>query len=171
MLAPSLRSRYHLTLTEVGVLLAAPIVGSIPSLYPWGMAADRFGERVAVTTGLGAAAICLAGAAFVPSFAGLVVLLFWFANRQDDRENLWGVFAQDDFKVTPSLTLNLGLRWSFFDALYNKEYNQDVMFFGGGPNPLDGLHIRIGGNLYTPQKTNFGPAVGFAWSPNRWPEP
>lgn len=76
MLAPSLRSRYHLTLTEVGVLLAAPIVGSIPSLYPWGMAADRFGERVAVTTGLGAAAICLAGAAFVPSFAGLVVLLF-----------------------------------------------------------------------------------------------
>ena len=58
------------------MLLAAPIVGSIPSLYPWGMAADRFGERVAVTTGLGAAAICLAGAAFVSSFAGLVVLLF-----------------------------------------------------------------------------------------------
>jgi hypothetical protein len=91
-----------------------------------------------------------------------------FANRQDDRENLWGVFAQDDFKVTPTLTLNLGLRWSYFGALYNKQNNQDVMFFGGGPNPLDGLHIRIGGNLYTPQKTNFGPVVGFAWSPNRW---
>ena len=42
------------------------------------------------------------------------------------------------------------------------------MLFGPGPNPLDGLHIRVGGNLYTPQKTNFGPAVGFAWSPNRW---
>lgn len=91
-----------------------------------------------------------------------------FANRQDDRENLWGVFAQDDFKVTPTLTLNLGLRWSYFGALYTKQNNQDVMLFGSGPNPLDGLHIRVGGNLYTPQKTNFGPVVGFAWSPNRW---
>ena len=91
-----------------------------------------------------------------------------FANRQDDRQNLWGVFAQDDFKVTPTLTLNLGLRWSYFDSLYTKQNNQDVMLFGPGANPLDGLHIRIGGNLYTPQKTNFGPVVGFAWSPMRW---
>jgi hypothetical protein len=90
-----------------------------------------------------------------------------FANRQDDRQNLWGVFAQDDFKVTPTLTLNLGLRWSYFDSLYTKQNNQDVMLFGSGANPLDGLHIRIGGNLYTPQKTNFGPVVGFAWSPMR----
>ena len=90
-----------------------------------------------------------------------------FANRQDDRQNLWGVFAQDDFKVTPTLTLNLGLRWSYFDSLYTKQNNQDMMLFGPGTNPLDGLHIRIGGNLYTPQKTNFGPVVGFAWSPMR----
>ena len=91
-----------------------------------------------------------------------------FANRQDDRQNLWGVFGQDDFKVTPNLTLNLGLRWSYFGALYTKQNNQDVMLFGPGANPLDGLHIRVGGNLYTPQKTNFGPVVGFAWSPSRW---
>jgi sugar phosphate permease len=76
VLAPSLRSRYHLTLTEVGVLLAAPIVGSIPSLYPWGIAADRFGERTVVATGLGVAAGCLAGSAFASSFAALAVLLF-----------------------------------------------------------------------------------------------
>ena len=90
-----------------------------------------------------------------------------FANRQDDRQNLWGVFGQDDFKVTPTLTLNLGLRWSYFDSMYAKQNNQDVMLFGSGPNPLDGLHIRIGGGLYTPQKTNFGPVVGFAWAPSR----
>lgn len=75
MLAPSLRSRYHLTLTKVGVLLAASIVGSIPSLYPWGIAADRFGERAVVATGLGLAAGCLAGSAFATSFAMLAVLL------------------------------------------------------------------------------------------------
>jgi len=91
-----------------------------------------------------------------------------FANRQDDRENLWGAFAQDDFKITPTLTVNLGLRWSYFGALYTKQNNQDVMLFGSGPNPLDGLNVRVGGNLYTPQKTNLGPAVGFAWSPMRW---
>ena len=90
-----------------------------------------------------------------------------FANRQDDRENLWGVFGQDDIKVTPTLTLNVGLRWSYFDSMYAKQNNQDVMLFGPGPNPLDGLHIRIGGGLYTPQKTNLGPVVGFAWAPGR----
>lgn len=91
-----------------------------------------------------------------------------FANRQDDRENLWGVFAQDDFKVLPTLTLNLGLRWSYFGALYTKQNNQDVMLFGPGADPLAGLHIRVGGGLYTPQNNNFGPVAGFAWSPTRW---
>src|SRR5581483_8455611 len=66
-----------------------------------------------------------------------------FANRQDDRENLWGVFAQDDIKVLPTLTLNLGLRWSYFGSLYTKQNNQDVMMFGSGADPLVGLHVRI----------------------------
>jgi len=91
-----------------------------------------------------------------------------FSNRQDDRENIWGVFAQDDFKVLPNLTVNLGLRWSYFGALYNKQNDQAAMTFGSGPDPLANLHVRVGGNLYTPQKTNFGPVVGFAWSPLRW---
>lgn len=88
-----------------------------------------------------------------------------FANRQDDRENIWGVFVQDDFKVRSNLTINLGLRWSYFGALYTKQNNQDVLQFGSGPDPLTGLNIRVGGNLYTPQKDNFGPVVGFAWQP------
>jgi Carboxypeptidase regulatory-like domain len=89
-----------------------------------------------------------------------------FANRQDMRENLLGFFAQDDFKVRPNLTINLGLRWSYFGAIYAKQNNLDVMRFGSGSNPLTGLNIRVGGNLYTPQRTNFGPVVGFAWQPN-----
>jgi hypothetical protein len=91
-----------------------------------------------------------------------------FANRQDGRENIWGFFGQDDFKVRSNLTINLGLRWSYFGAFYTKQNNLDVLRFGSGANPLTGLNIRVGGNLYTPQKVNFGPMVGFAWQPNKY---
>jgi hypothetical protein len=88
-----------------------------------------------------------------------------FANRQDDRENLWGIFVQDDFKVRSNLTINLGLRWSYFGPIYTKQNNQDVLQFGTGADLLTGMNIRVGGSLYTPQKNNLGPVLGFAWSP------
>jgi hypothetical protein len=91
-----------------------------------------------------------------------------FANRQDGRENIVGVFVQDDFKIRPNFTINLGLRWSYFGAFSTKQNNLDVLRFGSGANPLTGLNVRVGGNLYTPQKTNFGPVVGFAWQPNQY---
>ena len=90
-----------------------------------------------------------------------------FANRQDNRVNLWGFFVQDDYKVLPNLTVNLGLRWSYFGAMYSKQDNLDVFRFGGNTNPLDGMNIRVGGNLYEPQKNNWGPQVGFAWLPKQ----
>ena len=37
-----------------------------------------------------------------------------FSNREDNRTNIWGFFVQDDYKILPNLTLNLGLRWSYF---------------------------------------------------------
>lgn len=89
-------------------------------------------------------------------------------NRQDDRENLWGFFAQDDFKIRPNLTINLGLRWSYFGSLYTKQNTLDVLQFGQGADTLTGMNIRVGGNLTNPQKTNFGPMIGFAWSPGNF---
>jgi len=88
-----------------------------------------------------------------------------FANRQDDRSNVWGFFVQDDYKILPNLTINAGLRWSYFGSFYAKQNNLDVLRFGAGNNPLDGLNIRIGGSLYTPQTVNFGPQLGFAYQP------
>ncbi|HVH50219.1 MAG TPA: carboxypeptidase regulatory-like domain-containing protein, partial [Candidatus Bathyarchaeia archaeon] len=88
-----------------------------------------------------------------------------FANREDNRVNIFGVFVQDDFKMRPNLTLNLGLRWSYFGPFYSKQNNLDVLRFGSGSSVLSGLNVKVGGNLTTPQKWNFGPQVGFAWLP------
>ncbi len=88
-----------------------------------------------------------------------------FANREDQRENLWGFFVQDDVKLRPNFTINAGLRWSYFGAFYSKENNLDVMQFGSGSDPLGGLNIKIGGGLITPTKNDWGPQIGFDWQP------
>ena len=90
------------------------------------------------------------------------------ANRYDNRENLWGGFIQDDWKATPSLTLNMGLRYSYFDALYAKQNNIPAVQFGSGTDLFTGMSIRRGGKLWSPQKGNLGPQFGFAWSPERF---
>ena len=75
VLAPALRDEYDLSLTEIGVVLAAEWVGLTFALLPWGFAVDRFGERWTLSAGLAVCAAFLAAAAYAPSFAWLVVLL------------------------------------------------------------------------------------------------
>jgi sugar phosphate permease len=75
VLAPALRDEYDLSLTQVGVVLAAEWIGLALSMLPWGFAADRYGERRTLALGLTGCAVCLAGAAFAPSFASLVACL------------------------------------------------------------------------------------------------
>src|SRR6266446_6534736 len=87
--------------------------------------------------------------------------------RQDDRTDIWGFFVQDDFKVRPNLTLNLGLRWSFFGPLSSKQGNMFVAIPGAGANVMADLVVRKG-NSWNAQKDNFGPQIGFAWSPHKF---
>ncbi len=87
-------------------------------------------------------------------------------NRQDIRSDLYGLFIQDDWKVKPNLTLNLGIRWNYFGPLSSKQNNLAVFQQGPtGTNQLTDASIRVGGNLFDPQVLNFGPQLGFAWSP------
>jgi sugar phosphate permease len=75
VLAPALRDTYDLSLTEIGVVLAAEWIGLTLSMLPWGFAADRVGERSTLAVGLTACAGFLAAAAVAPSFGWLVAFL------------------------------------------------------------------------------------------------
>ena len=86
------------------------------------------------------------------------------AQRQDDRENILGFFAQDNWRIRRNLTLTLGLRWSYFGPLYSKEGNMYVATAGSGSDFMTGLNVHLG-NAWNAQKDNFGPQIGFAWSP------
>ena len=75
VLVPTLREEYDLTLGQIGVVLAAEWVGALVTMLPWGIAADRFGERVVLALGLAACSVFLVGAAYAPDYGSLVVLL------------------------------------------------------------------------------------------------
>jgi hypothetical protein len=83
------------------------------------------------------------------------------------RSSRYGVFFQDDWKVRPNLTLNLGLRYEYFGVL--KEKNDQIANFIFGPNGgLAGSRVEPTSDLYEPDRNNFAPRFGFAYSPKRY---
>jgi sugar phosphate permease len=75
VLAPALRAEFDLSVSEVGIVLASVWVGPILTLLPWGVAADRVGERAVLAVGLGLMGLFVCVAALVSNAVGLVVLL------------------------------------------------------------------------------------------------
>jgi sugar phosphate permease len=75
VIVPQLREEYDLSLGQIGLLLAASWIGTTLTLLPWGLAADRFGERTVLTAGMLGSALFLVGAAFAPGYVELIVLL------------------------------------------------------------------------------------------------
>ncbi len=86
-------------------------------------------------------------------------------SRADERENLFGAFVQDAWKVAPSFTLNAGIRYSYFGALYAKQNNLPSAQFGSGSAAYTNFTVQIGRSLWQPDKANFGPQLGFNWAP------
>jgi Carboxypeptidase regulatory-like domain/TonB dependent receptor len=89
------------------------------------------------------------------------------------RRKAMAVFAQDNFKVKPKLTLNLGLRWDATFRLHEK-YGNWANFDLNAIDPNLGIPGAIvypsnGSDSFEKQQDwkNFGPHVGFAYSPSR----
>ncbi|MPY86294.1 MAG: carboxypeptidase regulatory-like domain-containing protein [Luteitalea sp.] len=81
------------------------------------------------------------------------------------RSGIVGFFVQDDWRIRPNLTLNLGLRWEYFDPLSEKNDEISNAVLGTGPNTLTDLRMRLGSNLFNASQNNWAPQAGFAWTP------
>jgi hypothetical protein len=84
---------------------------------------------------------------------------------QQIRSNNYSFFAQDDYKMKPNLTLTLGLRWEYFGPIHALGNNIANPVLGSLPDPLTGLSLKLGGNMYSTSPNNWAPDIGFAWSP------
>jgi sugar phosphate permease len=74
-IAPAIRLHYHLSLPQIGVVLAAANFGSLATLLPWGIVADKIGERAVIALGQTGTAVALVWAGHAPSYAVLVAAL------------------------------------------------------------------------------------------------
>ena len=87
------------------------------------------------------------------------------ALRKDLRDNLIGLFFQDNFKVRSNLTVTMGLRWEYFGPVTAKNGLLATVDFGQGANRFTDMRVRTGGSQFNAQKGNFGPQLGFNWAP------
>jgi Carboxypeptidase regulatory-like domain/TonB dependent receptor len=76
------------------------------------------------------------------------------------RHTAYAGYGQDEFKVSQSLTLNLGLRYDYFSVPYeikNRSVVVDLVNCGG--------YCPKGTPYYSPNYLQFGPRAGLAWAP------
>ena len=91
------------------------------------------------------------------------------------RESVYDLFATDDFRVTPELTINAGLRWEYgapMTELFGRLVNLDVEknFTAVAPvlasSPTGSLTgQRYPGSLLRPDHLGIEPRVGLSWRP------
>jgi TonB dependent receptor len=86
--------------------------------------------------------------------------------------NSYALFIQDDWKVTPRLTMNIGLRWDL-DSPRKTDPNKQNSFNPTAINPVSGTPGIVtfsginGTSVYANQwdTNNYGPRFGFAFTP------
>jgi hypothetical protein len=78
-----------------------------------------------------------------------------------NRRTFYQGYAQDEFKIRPRLTLNLGLRYEYYSVMHeilNRSAVVDIAGCGG--------FCPKGTPYYSPNTKDFGPRIGVAWAPD-----
>lgn len=77
------------------------------------------------------------------------------------RWNYFG-YIQDDMKLRPNLTFNLGLRYEYYSVV-REAYGRGRVF-----DMACGGFCPEGTAFYEPDRNNFAPRIGLAWAPRRF---
>ncbi len=75
------------------------------------------------------------------------------------RQDLFGAFVQDDLKIMPRFTLNIGVRYEFVTT--PSEVNGKIANLRNILDP----NVTVGGDFFQTPKTGIAPRVGFAFDP------
>ena len=82
-------------------------------------------------------------------------------SQRSFRQTVYGFYVNDDWKMTPKLTWNLGLRYEPYTGPTEK-WNRIATI----PNWLTATHYNTGGQFFSdPCNRCFAPRIGFAWDP------
>ena len=82
------------------------------------------------------------------------------------RTHTYGLFAQDQWKLRPDLSLMLGLRWEYFSPITEKQNRVSNLVYAA-PYTLAGARVESLGELTRRDRNNFAPRIGFAYNPKR----
>jgi hypothetical protein len=88
------------------------------------------------------------------------------------RYNDWAFYGEDNYRITPRLTLNLGLRYEHYGVQHNNKDNLDSNFYPGSGSSIE-AQVRSGnlfianqspvGQFWAPRWGTYAPRVGFAY--------
>ena len=139
-------------------------------MAPWTLAATFTDNPASPGSGGESIATFLLG---IPDSGEITSLNNIIYNRQ-----IYAVYGLDDFKVTPRLTLNLGLRYELFTTIKEANNNEATFDFNSlslivpsgqnaqlTPTLASELAIQRNGTrgLISPDTNNFAPRVGLAY--------
>ena len=82
------------------------------------------------------------------------------------RSNTLGVFGQHDWKVAPNFTVNMGVRYEYFEPIRNKGQELNLPVLGPPGSELSGATLVPHNHFFNSDYTGVTPKFGFAWLPD-----